>query len=474
MVAWDHVTGRGEVRHLFANGDELRTCFQCGYPGYTGGLVIGGYNSSGLSFVPRAPVRGFRSINVFCAIDESIWDLDERREYTYGWSQNYGRGDDGARLEYQGGEVLESGPERVVLRSENTGGCYRVTKVASTRRDARWWIVATRVENRCEHPVRFDFFTGDDPWLGTYRSSDGDIGWTPLVTLTREAAIIPFTSGGIYDLGNEALGQEAAPFSNQANFFEIDPGTALPDHAFLANRFAHAHEEIDPAHVLTNDQMIALNLGWTRNELAPGASLTVAHALGLAITGAPGQTPQAPEIADEDWAVWRAHLGPAESPALEFAGEEVALDVAEGRLGVEATYCVRNPGEAAVQATVRYPVFADQEQLPPSVVRIDGHELPVGAARFVEFPLAVDARAIKRFRVSYEQQLHAPRATYLVTTARAWPTPITRALFTVRRPSAVPVRLTDPATDSRVDRGERVETVLLRAFAPDREVTLES
>ena len=91
-VHWKPETGRGDVVVRLASGDQARICFHCGFEGYTGGLLIGGYNGSGFGLYPRKPIRGFRAINVFCAQDESIWDLGESREYSYGWSENFGRG----------------------------------------------------------------------------------------------------------------------------------------------------------------------------------------------------------------------------------------------------------------------------------------------------------------------------------------------------------------------------------------------
>jgi hypothetical protein len=477
-VGWDPATGRGEVRHLFVNGDEARTCFQCRYAGYTGGLVIGNLNASGLAFIPKAPIRGYRSINVFCATDESIWDRDEGAEYTYGWSENYGSGDDGLRLAYVQGRIIESGPERVVLQSRNAGGCYRVDKVATSRAGAAWWIIATAVTNTCARPVRFDFFTGDDPWLGLYRSSDGDVGWTPLGLLEREAEIAPFTEGGIYDLGNRAMGQGPEPFSNQANFFLIDPGAPLPDRAFLANRFAHEAEEIDPRHVLTHEKMIALNLGWARRTLPPGATFTAALAMGLARTGAPGEVPRASEISDEDWSVWRRWLpGQRAGPAVEFAAEEVDLTIEEGRLTVDGVYHFANPGAASVGLGVRYPVFADARQRGPGVIAIDGRALAAGVEEglpSVSFPLSMQPHSLARFAAHYEQKLAARRAVYLVTTARRWPTPITRAIFRVRRPARLgPVKISLPVVSSRRV-GDQIEDTLVETrFAPEKELVVE-
>lgn len=466
------------MRHLFADGSRLETCFQCDYPGYTGGLVIGGYGGSGMAFIPREPLRGFESINVLCALDESIWDRDRSVEYSYGWSENFGAGADGERLEFVRGAVLEPGPDRLVLGSVNAGGCYEVEKVATTRADAAWWIFATRVTNRCPRPVHFDFFTGDDPWLGRYASSDGDVGWSPDGLLERDAELVPFTEGGIYDLGNRSLGQTPGPFSNQANFFALDPGAPLPDRAFVANRFAHARAEIDPSRVLTNQQMIALNLGWASRTLAPGASFAVALAMGLARTSEPGETPRAPAITDEDWSVWRRYLIEPGAPfAVTFAAEEVTLTLAPGTLEVEGVYHLHNPGDAHAAVAIEYPILSGAEQPAPEVVTIDGSAVPVvqgSEGPAARLSVSIAPRALSRFTVRYAQKLTARRASYRVTSARSWPAPITRALFEVRRPASFPPLSISLPVARQLRRGDLlVDRVVQRDFRPESEFVIE-
>ncbi|HEY5956778.1 MAG TPA: hypothetical protein VIV60_09505, partial [Polyangiaceae bacterium] len=78
--AWDPKTGRGVVTHHQPGLGTMRTSFHVGYPGYTGGLVVGAYSSSGLAWEPERAIPEFPRINVFCAQDESIWDRDEHRE----------------------------------------------------------------------------------------------------------------------------------------------------------------------------------------------------------------------------------------------------------------------------------------------------------------------------------------------------------------------------------------------------------
>lgn len=479
-VNWSPATGKGDVVERLSSGDLVRTCFHCQYAGYTGGLVIGNMNGSGMGFYPVRPLRGFSSINVFCAQDESIWDRDERAEYTYGWSENFGTGDDGKRLDYVGGSILAHDDRQVVLAGENAGGCYRVFKVALTQADWRYWVIATRIQNRCSRPVRFDFWTGDDPWIGRYASAEGDVGWTPSGLVRHETffGLGAFEAGGLYDLGNDAAGEQPGAFSNQANFFALDPILALPDFSAFANRFAHREGETHRHRPLDNKTMTALNLGWRDRTLQPGASMDVALALGLASTAEPGSIPSVPIADDGPWATWRRYLkAPSPSDQVLFASERVELHLDADRMAVDAVYHLRNPSSAAQTVSIEYPVLIGSDQQAPTVVLVDGQALPVdkqGPVRVAaRFPAALEPRGVRSFQIHYEQRVLGRSARYMVTSALRWPAPLERAVFVVDHPARWGHVDVSYRVQSRSTHGDRTRLIVVQQpFLPDREVTV--
>jgi hypothetical protein len=433
-----------------------------------------------MGLYPRKPLRGYNAINVFCAQDESIWDLDEQAEYTYGWSENFGTGPDGQRLEYVRGRVLENDQTQVVLESENAGGCYRVSKVALTHAEWRYWIIATRIQNRCAHPVRFHFHSGDDPWIGRYASSDGDVGWTPTELVRREKGFGAgqFIAGGLYDLGNSELGQTDAGFSNQANFFALDPALPLPDFSAFANRFAHNETEIDVNKPLDNKTMTALNMGWRNRTLAPLQSMDMTMALGLATTGEPGTIPRLPPMDDDSWSTWRRFLQPAPSSGdVHFAAERVELDVVEGQVTVRAEYHLSNPSANAQGLRIAYPILISRERLAPEEVMVDDHPLPVilgdPGQVAAQFPITIPAHGIRSFRVRYQQRLLGHQAVYLVTSALRWPRPIDRAVFVISHPANWRnVVLSYPILNRETANGKTTLIATMQPFRPDREISL--
>lgn len=481
-LEWDPETGKGAVVHRTPEGDRYRTCFHCGYPGYTGGLVIGSYNGSGFGYYPARPIRGHRLINLFCAQDESIWDLDEQKEHTYGWSENFGQGDDGTPLEFRKGQVVRQTDEALVLRSVNETGCYRVIKVAHTRAGAAWWIIATRIENVCDRPIRFDFFSGDDPWLGLYRSSDGDVGWTPAGLVQQETYFPPgaFSAGGVYDLGNAKLGQTSESFTGEANFMQLDPVSPRPDRTFFANSFAHEVGDIDPRRFLDNKTLTALNMGWTARTLDPGEGLTTAMAMGRAVTGKGKPVPEIPDITDEDWSVWRQYLREgAEEPkgALLFAAETVDIRIDSDEAVITGTYWVRNTGADSLSVGIQYPILTGPDRPAPETVDMNGRAYPVvqesDTLAESRFPLEVSPRGIKRFQVTYRQAHRKRRVSYMVTSANTWPRPLIHATFIVRHPKTFKnVRITYPAQTRTVEAGMVTHRIFVQPFKPDKEVEI--
>lgn len=477
---WDPKTGRGLVTHHLPGTGTMQTSFHVGYPGYTGGLVIGGYSSSGLAWIPERPKPGFPSINVFCAQDESIWDRDERREYTYGWSENFGTGPDGERLEYVSGRIVEATRDSIVLESENAKGCYLVRKIASTWSATKFWVIATRITNRCTHTVHFDFFSGDDPWLGMYKSSDGDVGWTTQGVVRNEQRfeLGDFTAGGLWDLGNQALGQTEGTFSNEANFFALDPAQALPDEVNFANRFAHNRSEVVPSKPLDNQSMTALNLGWTNQSLASQASRDFVFALGLAVTHDGSALPMLPELRDEHFSSWRGllppkHGGVAES--AEFSAELVELDVSAHSMQVHGTYYLYNPTTASAAFTIGFPINVSPDRPAPQSVTVDGKEVTViteSAKRVsAHFGISVPPQALRSFDVRYTQPHTGRHAEYVVTSALSWGKPLERAVFRIRAASELgPVKTSYPPRTRRKENGTEVLTIVKQPFVPDREM----
>jgi hypothetical protein len=299
----------------------------------------------------------------------------------------------------------------------------------------------------------------------------------------RALGIGQFVAGGLYDLGDATAGHKESGFSNQADFFLLDPATPLPDVTLFANSFAHSPREIDPARPLDDKKMRALNIGWTARTLAPGAGLTVAMALGLADTGEPGAIPVLPPITAADWSVWRRHLreesvpvDAARAEAVQFAAELVELELRERDLTVVGTYHLRNPDSSSQSLLIRYPILVAPDRPAPAKVLVDGKPVEVkpaaGDRAEALFPVQVEPHGLARFEVRYTQQHTGRRAGYMVTSARTWPGAIGRAVFVVRHPESMDVKLSYPARHTERRGDQQIHWIVQERFVPDRELEL--
>ena len=443
-VNWSPGTGRGRVAQTMANGDRYGICFQCRYEGYAGGLYVGNMNGSGFLWLPVSPVFGFTRLNIFCAQDESLWDEETGTEYAPGWSENFGKGDDGRRLEYVKGAVLSDGKDGdVVLRSVNEADCYRVTRYLLWPRGGVYVLLAVYLQNMCGDVKRISFWTGDDPWIGLYKSSDGDVGWHRAGIVRMETAVKgeDFGWGGLYDLGNTALGQTAEGFSNVANFIFPDPGGPPPDRVYFANSFAHEDRDIDPVRPLDNKTLTALNLGWVNRKLAPGQEVRIAYALGKAETGNPGELPQVPVIPQKQWDFDRSlHQSPGPTggtpPGREvsFRAETIRMEVTDDKLRVVGTYHLRNRTPASVATTLLYPFPVDDAHSYPHSIVVDG-ATKRPAENGVILALSFGPQEERTFEVEYEQSLAEPNATYILLSTQAWGEPLEHGLYEVSWPA---------------------------------------
>jgi hypothetical protein len=488
-IDWDPATGKGAVVQAMPGGDRLRICLQCRYAGYAGGLWIGSQNGPGFRWQPQVgDAGGLPDVGLFCAQDESIVDLDDGTEYAPGWSENVGRGDDGVKLAYVEGAILDAGtgPDGVVLRSVNRAGGLDVTKYLSWPRGAAYVVIASRIRNTGDRPRRLALWTGDDPWVGRYSTSEGDIGWTADGLVLTEARIpgAAFKYGGVADLGNPLLGDRSDSFSGVANLIIPDPSLPPPDVVYFANGFAHSDADIDPLRALEPWTPTAINLGWTAIDLAPGRTATFRYALGRADIAADG-LPIPPPIPPRAWgfdAVWHEAFHEAGPPPpatprketglpVRFAAERIVMTVEPGRMRIDARYEIANRTDGAQSLSLLYPFPIDADHPAPDAIEVDGvpwRQVDKG----IIWRLDLAPGATKTITVRYAQACLRPAARYILTTTGRWGAPLGHAAFEVRWPSTLAdVRVSYPGTVT--DEGpERVLRFDAKDFRPDRDLAV--
>lgn len=236
---WEPSSGDGFVlSHL--GGGRLLVANWSRFLDDTGEAPSGLFLGGALPFDLNA--EGRNAVN-----DTGMAYFDGRRWY-HGWcsiNELLALGDDPNRKipprswTYLGSSVLEASPSRVLITSRHQaqidGVPLRIQKWVLIKAGELSFTMATRLENVGRAPVRFYYLYGDEPWVGDYGRSAGNVGWTRQGLVHYEGFVDPAATDfvGFFDVGNSVIG-ERGPFTGTANFLQW-LGSYPPTRVFFTN-----------------------------------------------------------------------------------------------------------------------------------------------------------------------------------------------------------------------------------------------
>lgn len=282
---WFRFDGSGFVRGYSADGSIFLTClsrFLDSAGKETKGLFVGGglpfdleadrrvtLNETGMAFYD-----GSQWHHIWCNANESIapWRHPADAIPPSSWR-------------FLGSSTKKSTSEELVLTSSHEvpmdGVPFRIDRFASFRAGARHMTLAIRITNTGTQPAGYFYIYGDEPWLGNYGSSVGNVGWVHDRIVKHEGTIDPQRYGwaGYFDYGNDAAG-EAHVYSGIANFIDWQAGVR-PDTVYFSNRIGAFADERDQV-PLSDASNRVLFLQWGPRLLNPGQSETIVLSVGMA------------------------------------------------------------------------------------------------------------------------------------------------------------------------------------------------
>jgi hypothetical protein len=221
---WDPKDGSGFVRNYLPNGNQLLTCFsrfQDDDHQYAHGLFVGG----GLPANVRDddPVKmtatgmayndGRRWYHLWCSVNEGV--ASARTWQTLGPS----------RWRFLGSKVLNGSDNTLVLTSshlvEIDGVPLRIERYAYFTAGQSYFLLSYTVKNVGQKEVGYFYLYGDEPWLGDYGSSAGNVGWAKdrLIHYETLLDVGKYSYAGFFDYGNDAIA-EGHHFTRVADFIE--------------------------------------------------------------------------------------------------------------------------------------------------------------------------------------------------------------------------------------------------------------
>jgi hypothetical protein len=280
---WDKKDGSGFVRNILPGGKQVLTCFGRFLDDDerdVHGLFVGGGLPEGvigndvekMNETGMAYYDGKDWFHVWCTSNEDIEAAPSMLQYyPSSWK-------------YLGSEVLHANDEDLLIRSRHevviNGVPLRVDRYVSFKAGSTYFILSIRITNMGARETGFSYTYADEPWLGHFGSSKGNVGWVKgsLVKYTGWLDSKKYSYTGFFDYGNDAAG-EKHNFTGIADFLEWY-GSDKPS-VFFSNGADDYPSISNKEEPLSSDERF-LCLQWGPETLLPGESLTHVLAVGMA------------------------------------------------------------------------------------------------------------------------------------------------------------------------------------------------
>jgi hypothetical protein len=298
-LTWDKDGGDGVIKEFRADGSKFLVVLSRYYDDGNiapRGLFIGGdlpygdfdrwrersRNNTGIAYYD-----GNRWYHIWCSINEGLSINGDRRVfYPRDWF-------------YEGSRVVENSGSEIIIESyhslspkiNNEKVNLFMKRTLWKKRDEDYVVLKIDIKNMGDRVVSYNLSFGDEPWVGDFGDSRGDVGWYEGGILRYEGHISPlrFRYGGYWDIGNDLIG-ERWPFTGYANFIEWLDNP--PNYVYFSDSFGEVNENSP----LSSRFNRVINLLWLYQVLMPGESKTYTLALGMARPPHSGGLPIKPLI----------------------------------------------------------------------------------------------------------------------------------------------------------------------------------
>jgi hypothetical protein len=282
---WDKKDGRGFIRNNWRDGSKLIINlgrFRDSNGKYPAGLFIGGglppsdpdYQHLNNDETGMTYFDGKRWFHIWCNVNEGIVlpSSPFKPSYPSDW-------------EYRGSWIRENNGTDLTIECKHrmilAGVPLDMDRTLFYTNGNKFVILATRITNHGNEPSTIQYLYGDEPWVGNFGSSAGDVGWTDKELLFTERSIDVTQNNfiGMFDYGNPLAGEDHN-FTGKANFLEWD-SDHKPDKAYVSNFSGGVIPGPKHMPLISNtNRFIAAQ--WGPRTINPGESLQFTIAVGMA------------------------------------------------------------------------------------------------------------------------------------------------------------------------------------------------
>lgn len=281
---WNARDGEGFVRNYLPGGQQMLTCFsRFSDDGgkQASGLFVGGglptnveddhnikANETGMAFFD-----GKRWFHIWCNVNEAIASGKAMTSiYPSQWI-------------FIGSRVLNASDKELTLCSSHTVSVdnvpLRIDRIADFKAGERFFTLSFRVTNVGTEPSYYFYLYGDEPWLGNYGTSGGNVGWVKDRLIQHVGAVDTrkYAYAGLFDYGNEAIG-EGHNFTMTANFLEWKSPKAPM--VYFSNSTDDFFAPVASGNTPLSGNARFIGVQWGPSFLPPGVSDSYTLAIGMA------------------------------------------------------------------------------------------------------------------------------------------------------------------------------------------------
>lgn len=169
-------------------------------------------------------------------------------------------------------------------------------------------------------------------------------------------------------------------------------------------------------------------------------------------------------------------------PAVEFVKEEITLEVGEGHACVTGIYSFRNNTDRDLQMPVVFPFYVDSltafpHHIEAAVITVDGENnldyKRVPERNLISMHIPMKASGTTNWRLTYQQEIGANRAVYIITTTAAWKKPLKEATYYFIAPDLFSNIKTWPLPDTiYTDGAKKIFKSVRYDFMPQRDMEI--
>lgn len=283
---WNEAAGRGFIKTVYPDGKKLLICLgrfinnASGVPAR--GLFVGGNlpaddpdshifnrDESGMAYFD-----GTRYFHIWCNANEAIYAADQSMMPIFP-----------SLWEFRGSQVLQQESNAVTLQSRHRvmigSTPFAIDKTLHYHAGDTFFTLNTRITNQGTSPAAFIYSYGDEPWLGNFGTSKGNIGWLRDQLVLNELWIDTSanTFAGMFDHGNQNIGERHGDYTDKANFIEWQR-QSRPEMAFFSN--SEGIPIFSGKTHLNSPNSRFIGLRWGPRTLASGQSFEFILAVGMA------------------------------------------------------------------------------------------------------------------------------------------------------------------------------------------------